>query len=94
MENRPAIAPPRVVAAAIIGHDGVPYSLPAPARHHDVIGHMVALGHPTPIKGEQGFMLSDGSFADRRRALGNAVVNDQLLPGAGKRRWLFSEDVW
>ncbi len=86
---------PRVVAAAILGHDGVPVSLPPPARHHDVIRHMVhVLGHSAPIDGEQGFMLSDGTFAHRRRARVFAELHGQLLPRAWGLRELYSEDVW
>ena len=86
---------PTVVAAAIIGHDGVPVSLPPPARHHNVIHHMATvLKHPTPITGEQGFMLSDGTFARRRRARMFAEYHEQLLPRASKMDELYSEDVW
>lgn len=87
----------RVVAAAIIGHDGKVCSLPPPARHHDVIRHMVhVLDHPIPIKGEQGFVLSDGTFARRRRAKVMAVANDQILPHMKHMQnpYLFSEDLW
>jgi hypothetical protein len=87
--------PPRVVAAAILGPDGAPVSLPPPARHHDVIRHMaVNLGHETPITGEQGFLLSDGTFARRALARMFAELNEQLLPRAGGTRELYSEDVW
>lgn len=86
---------PRVVAAAIIGEDGKPYSLPPMARHHDIIRWMAGtLKHATPIKGEQGFMLSDGTFANRRRAKMCARANKQLLPGVSESGELFSEDVW
>lgn len=86
---------PKVVAAAIVGHDGVVVSLPQPARHYHVIIHMVhILGHPIPITGEQGFMLSDGKFARRTYARRCAVANDQLLPRAMKLPELYSEDVW
>jgi len=86
---------PRVIAAAIVGYDGEPVSLPAPARHHDVIRHMAdVLGHPTPIIGVQGFMLSDGTFAHRIRARLLAELHGQLIERAGKTRELYSEDVW
>lgn len=85
---------PLVVAAAIIGHDGAPYHLPQPARHHNVIRHMVALGHPTPIRGQQGFMLDDGTFVNRIKARLIAKEAGQLLPRDCKLKELFSEDVW
>lgn len=86
---------PKVVAAAVMGPDDVPVSLPPPARHNDVITHMVVeLGHPAPVIGQQGFMLSDGTFANRRRARMFAEANGQLLARAHGGDLLFSEDVW
>lgn len=85
----------RVVAAAIIGYDGKPYSLPPPARHHDCIAYMhFELGHPRPISGVQGFMLSDGRFARRKAARIVAKRANQLLERASKGDTLYSEDVW
>jgi hypothetical protein len=85
----------RVVAAAIIGYDGNAYSLPPPARHHTVIAHMhYELGHPRPISGVQGFMLSDGRFARRESARIVAERAKQLLARASKGDELYSEDVW
>ncbi len=84
----------RVECAAIMGYDGIAYSLPRPARHNDVIQHMVALGHPTPISGEQGFLLNDGRFVRRKAAAYVAIRNGQCdkveLPGIG----LLSQDLW
>jgi hypothetical protein len=86
---------PRVVAAAIKGHDGIVVSLPAPARHEDVMRHMAHdLDHPLPILGEKGFLLSDGSFARRARARMFAELNNQLLPKASQGNELYSDDVW
>jgi hypothetical protein len=85
---------PRVVAAAILGRDG-PVSLDPPARHHHIIVYMVdVLHYPPPIVGRQGFMLEDGTFADRKTARQCAEANNQLLPTARESQWLFSEDVW
>ena len=86
---------PKVVAAAIIAPNGACISLPPPARHHDVIRHMVHdLGIDPPIVGTQGFLLSDGSFAHRRMAWECAAYNGQFLPGKGSFTQLYSEDVW
>lgn len=87
---------PRVVAAAIVGKDGKVYSLPQPARHHDVGKYMTECGHPVPFPSgkAQGFLMSDGVFASREYAKGCAEYHGQLLPRAGKCRELFSEDVW
>ncbi len=84
---------PRVVAAAIRDKDGVPVSLPPPARHHDIIRLLADRGDPTPIMGEQGFMLSDGTFAWRTRAAGFALQSGQI----DALKWppnLYSEDLW
>jgi hypothetical protein len=86
----------RVTGVAINHNDsGEIHSLPAPARHNDVIRELSALGHPWPIRGTQGFVLDDGTFVTRRAALTIAERAGQLLsepiaPAHG----LFSEDVW
>jgi len=87
---------PLVIAAAIIGDDGIVYHLDRPARHHDVGLDMVFnKGHPAPYPlRTQGFILSDGTFADRVYARICAEKNNQLLPTASKLRELYSEDVW
>jgi hypothetical protein len=87
---------PSVVAAAIVGRDGIVYHLPPPARHHDVGRHMLEQGHPRPFPGgdAQGFLLSNGEFASRIAARTCAIANQQLLPRAGKTAELYSEDVW
>lgn len=87
---------PRVVAAAIRSRDGVIYSLPPPARHHDVGRHMIEQGHPTPFPSgsAQGFLLSNGEFSSRIAARTCAIANQQLLTRAGKTDALYSEDVW
>lgn len=93
----------RVIAAAIHA-GGVTYSLPPPARHHNVLfsaGYQhhrtTMLGSDEPMDGEQGFLLSDGTFATRERAWEVAVAAGQLLeraPTDGRGGTLFSEDVW
>ena len=92
--DRPIL--PKVVAAAITGVDGNVYSLPPPARHHDVGQHMIELGHPQPYPGggHQGFLLDDGEFVGRTDARVCAAENNQLLPTASKGNILFSEDLW
>ena len=74
-------------------HDGTVYSVPRPGRHHDVIRLMVEKGRPTPISGEQGFVLSDGRFARRKPAARIAITAGQIE----KLKWpplLYSEDLW
>jgi hypothetical protein len=74
--------------------DGKVFSLDRPARHHDVIKMMVELGYPKPIRGEQGFVLSNGRFTHRIAAKAVAIRANQLLERASKSRRLTSEDVW
>lgn len=86
---------PKIAAAAICGYDGQVYSLPPPNRHHNIISFMhYTLGHPRPIKGPQGFVLEDGRFVDRIEGKEIAIRHNQILPGEGYRRQLFSEDMW
>jgi hypothetical protein len=86
----------RVVAAAMLMKDGVVVSLPPPARHHTIIRHCVdVLGYAAPINGrDSGFILSDGSYCDRRKSKIIASAANQLLPRASTLDELFSEDVW
>lgn len=92
----------RVEQAAIL-YDGGDvrkvYSLPPPARHHDVLHAMsreFGISQDTHGKDmEQGFILTDGGWARRARALMIAQLRGQLIreptaPHIG----LFSEDVW
>lgn len=82
-----------VVAAAIL-QDDIVYTLPPPARHHNIIRMMVEeKGLPPPIKGEQGFVLSDGRFAMRKSAARVALKAGQCKEPMSPP-WLFSEDLW
>jgi hypothetical protein len=83
-----------VETAAIIGADGEIWTLPRPARHHTVIAAMVEAGEKTPIRGEQGFILSDGRFAPRKAALRIAKKANQIKKKCGCEGLLFSEDIW
>lgn len=86
--------PPRVVAAAIRSEaTGEVFSLPPPARHHNVIALM---GDRFRQHDEQGFLLDDGRFARRKAARVVAIYAGQLADGAGvaPQHGLFSEDLW
>jgi len=87
------------VDRAAILFDGVIYSVPRPGRHHDVIRFMAEKFGPDWYlhDDEQGFVLSDGSFADRARAWEHAVLAGQLLPRAptdARGGRLYSEDIF
>lgn len=84
---------PKIVAAAInIG--GKFHTLPAPARHHDIIKYCAdELKLPQPILGEQGFMDDTGRFLMRKAASRIAKEAGQIE----KLKWppyLYSEDLW
>jgi hypothetical protein len=82
-----------ITGSAIVGEDGKVYSLPKPARHHNVIRMMVEQGHRTPVCGEQGFVLDDGRYVNRKQAAALALESKQII----ELRWppdLYSEDLW
>lgn len=96
----------RVVAAAIrirfagaLDHDQVRelvLSVPRPGRHHNVLylSHRAGLNDEGD-ECEQGFVLSDGSFASRERARQVAEAAGQIIARCGGDRVaLFSENLW
>ena len=89
----PEAAGERIVAAAMI-YNGVTCSLPAPARHGDII-NTIAKCVPEamwPISGPQGFVTDQGHFVDRQRAMQIAIASGQM--SLTKVAQLFSEDLW
>lgn len=86
------------VAAAVKTDDGVIHFMPAPHRHHHTVHALNAVNKPaeSPIilaTGNQGFVMSDGTFATREDA-GRAAIKAGLIPAL---RWppkLYSEDLW
>ena len=83
-----------VETAAIRTADAKVHTLPRPARHCDIIWHCLANGYAKPLRWEQGFVLSDGSFVNRHTAKLVAYNANQLKPTASKCEGLFSEDIW
>lgn len=81
--------------AAIKDDSGTVWSIPRPARHHNIISFMRNNFYKGPVSGNhQGFILSDGTFATREEALvvalaANQVKNDKIIGGT-----LTSEDMW
>ena len=71
---------------------GKVYSLPRPGRHPNVRDVMRAEGYNGSLEW-QGFLLSDGTFADRKRAAAVALAAGQIE----SLNWppnLYSEDLW
>ena len=91
-----AIVSLRIDAAAIRDIDGNVWSLPQPARHHDVIRLMRESGYAGPVSGQdqQGFVLSDGRFCRRKAALSVAKRAGQLKGGKVIGSQVTTEDLW
>ncbi len=104
----PNIAGLRVIAAAyeVLPALNDPRSLrtiisaPPPARHHNLCGLEYHLKERGMIVNEQttrnsGFLLSDGTYADRHRAAEVAIAAGQVTADAMTvSGMLFSEDLW
>lgn len=88
-----------IVAAAILYKDVV-YALPAPARHHTVIHHILRTtkDKKVPASALQGFIDDNEGFVDRERARDLVVKQEQPLKNGKDAldhiRHLFSEDLW
>jgi hypothetical protein len=82
-----------IVSAALKMDNGAVISLPAPARHGDVIAALSRLGMcgAVALDAEQGFLTSGGTFADRRLAHRIAFKAGQVAIMEGE---LYSEDLW
>ena len=88
-----------IVAAAIRRNlDGMIYSLPAPARHHDIIRYTKDLtGEPTSSRDTQGFIAVDHRgvrFVGRIEARDIALHVAKQITTASHPTELFSEDLW
>lgn len=91
--NRPPIT------HVAIRFQGKVWSLPSPNRHHHVIRLIIdsdsSVTHVDARDEDQGFLDADGRYLNRRQALYNAQVNNQLKPDVKIRmNQLFSEDIW
>lgn len=92
----------RIVAVAVtkpIGKTGqrLTFTLPAPARHHDVLQLMYLAGLPQDHETEQGFLTDTGRFIRRKPAKIMAERAGQLKPRQPSQYdgpELFSEDLW
>lgn len=71
--------PERIVAAAVHAY-GATWSLPRPARHHNVLWAIDGAGLDATAPGPeaQGFLTSEGRFVGRREAAKMAVDAGQL----------------
>jgi hypothetical protein len=83
----------RIRDCAIRGNHGTIYTLPRPARHHDIIAMMRAQGFTGAIPRDQGFVLSTGQYVDRVTAGVLAFATGQVEELTSPPN-LFSEDLW
>lgn len=89
-----AFEPLHVVQAAIMKH-GVMFTMPRPFRHVHIVRGMSRVLPPNSGD-EQGFVLSDGTFATRQHAALIAYRAAQLSPNytlTGLSR-LYTGDLW
>lgn len=93
-----------IVAVAVRDGNKI-WTLPKPARHHNVLWLMRGLDPWEPIeenrkpgiipaKGEQGFLDHSGEFLDRKQALLVAEACKQLRHPPIAPPQLYSEDLW
>ncbi|MFA6046456.1 MAG: hypothetical protein WC718_15835 [Phycisphaerales bacterium] len=81
------------IERAAIRWGGRVWSLPRPARHHDVIALIHRATGAMGIDDVQGFVTSTGRFVDRKDGAEIALASGQVEA----LRWppnLFSEDLW
>jgi hypothetical protein len=82
-----------IETAAVIDKKGLIYTMPRPARHHNII---ILLPLDAYSGSEQGFITSKGRFVGRKEAFDIAKSNMQpwVNPPFGNSGDLFSENLW
>lgn len=92
--------PLRIVSAAC-RYGPLILSMAPPARHYNIMHAIHFLGGEAMVRlGDQGFLLSDGSFAQRKPALiiataaGQLVKNPEAHSSPTGPPNLYSEDMW
>lgn len=84
------------IVAAAISYKGEIYTLPKPARHHDIIRHICEkTGEESIGENIQGFLDDKGRFASRTAAMFIVKINNQpMREGVIVLRELYSENLW
>jgi hypothetical protein len=78
----------KVISAAIKLENEKVISISKPKRHHDLLHEIIKKN-----KIEQGFLLNNGTFVDRKSAAKIVLENKQIE----KLNWppnLYTEDLW
>lgn len=86
----------KAIAAAVKTDDGVIHFMPPPHRHHHTVHalHRASTGEGLIVaRGDQGFVMSDGTFAGRIEAAKAAIEAGQITVLAHPPN-LYSEDLW
>lgn len=84
----------RGIVAAACQVDGLTLSLPAPARHHDILRAMHFIGIPAGCE-HQGFLDHRGVFLSRKTAMITAHQFGQMKEGEFVDNGdLYSEHLW
>lgn len=87
--------PERGIVAAACQVDGLTFSMPAPARHGDVLWSMCAAGFECCGTETQGFLDHRGVFVGRKAAMIVAQNWGQIDPSEFEDGGdLYSEHVW
>ena len=84
----------RIAGVAMRMTDRMFVSMPAPARHGDLIHELHLCGAGTYAHNEQGFVTDTGRYVNRINARTIATDANQLKADARDHIDLFSEDVW
>lgn len=83
----------RICGVAIRLSDRMSATMPAPARHSDLISELNLCGAREFAHGEQGFVTDSGRYVTRWQAKRIAMRAEQMLKESPHDE-LFSEDVW
>jgi hypothetical protein len=82
----------RIEAAAIRCRNGEIVTLPPPNRHYDIGMLMESQGKERPSYADMGFLLSDGTWCDRRTAMKIAIAAGQVSKRTDPE--LTTNDLW
>lgn len=83
-----------VLQAALLFENGMVLTLPRPARHSHLIETASAFSLPVVPPEGQGFLMEDGTFANRRDAALAALYHGQVREEDLLGDELYSENLW
>ena len=93
-ENDDASADQELIVCAAISQNGKVHSLPAPARHIDILSDMAARGIRPLVISVQGYITTYGRFVDRVEAFPLARKGGQIKHGPKGPPDLYTDDLW